>query len=255
MKSLKDTISESLVYEKRFTPEEKSEREAILNFIHENYSASPGGLKLRKEGGIWYVDYERRTLTVTNKSITSLTNGLFQWGRLGGEFNCSMCTNLESLEGGPQEFHTLNCLNCLNLKSFEGVGYFYDLWCVHCDSLVSFEGLDLNKIKDLRYIHASDCKNLRSLKGLPDEAFDLYLDNCKSLTSLKGCPKNLAILSITGCSNIKSWDGAPNRIWRGLFYGGCKYLKDQEPPCHFDAGAKAYYGYNGGITGASIIGR
>ena len=252
MKSLKDTINECLVYEKKFTPEEKSEREAILNFIQKNYSASPSGLKILKIDGVWYVNYERGTLTVTNKSITSLTNGLFYWNRLKGTFDCSMCENLESLEGAPQVFHALDCRECKNLKSFVGVGAFDDLTCIGCDSLVSFEGLGRNLT--LRYIYASNCKNLASLKGLPIKAFNLYLDDCKSLTSLKGCPKDLAILSIAGCSNIKSWDGAPNRIWEGLFYGGCKYLKDQEPPCHFDAGAKAYYGYNG-TTGASMIGR
>ena len=52
MKSLKDTISESLITEKRFTPEVKSEREAILNFINENYRVSPRGLKLRKENDV-----------------------------------------------------------------------------------------------------------------------------------------------------------------------------------------------------------
>ena len=253
MKSLKDTISESLITEKRFTPEVKSEREAILNFINENYRVSPRGLKLRKENDVWIVDYYRSTLEVTNKSITSLTNGLFQWGNVDGTFDCSYCENLMDLEGTPQDFGSLDCRYCKNLKSFKGCGKFYDLTCIGCDSLLSFEGLDVNN-KKFRNIFAMECKNLKSLKGLPTKCFDVYLDNCTSLESLKGGRKEVCLLSIAGCSNIKSWDGAPNIVWQGLFYGGCKNLKGQEPPCDFKGDAKAYYGYNG-TTGASMIGR
>ena len=40
---------------------------------------------------------------VNNKSITSLTNGLFRWGKVGTDFNCTYCDKLTSLEGAPKE--------------------------------------------------------------------------------------------------------------------------------------------------------
>lgn len=254
MKSLKDTINESLVYEKRFTPEEKSEREAILNFIQENYRASKNGLKLRKEGDKWIVDFTQGRIDVVNKNITSLTNGLFEWGDTPSAwFDCSDCKNLTSLEGSPRVCSVLDISGCSKLLDLEGCSAFHKLFCRDCDSLTSFKGI--NPLYNDADIWATNCKNLKSLEGLPsDKIGKLYLDDCKSLTSFKYCPKQCYILSIAGCSNIKSWVGAPKYITIALFYGGCPHLKDQEPPCEFSNSGKAYYGYNG-TTGASMIGR
>ena len=40
---------------------------------------------------------------VKNKNIESITNGLFQFGKVDGEFSCSGCENLKSLEGAPEK--------------------------------------------------------------------------------------------------------------------------------------------------------
>ena len=42
-------------------------------------------------------------VNVNNKSITSLTNGLFRWGTVGTDFNCAYCDKLTSLKGAPKE--------------------------------------------------------------------------------------------------------------------------------------------------------
>ena len=76
---------------------------------------------------------------VKNKSITSLTNGLFSWGVIDdGYFNCSYCKNLKTLEGAPKEVGwSFVCNHCNNLTSLKGapekVGRLFD--CGNCPNL------------------------------------------------------------------------------------------------------------------------
>jgi hypothetical protein len=77
------------------------------------------------------------------KHITSLTNKIFQWGVVGGNFNCSRCPSLKSLEGAPKEVgRSFNTDYCKLLKSLEGapdkVGEWFN--CSNCPSLKTLEG-------------------------------------------------------------------------------------------------------------------
>ena len=82
-------------------------------------------------------------VVVKNENITSLTNGIFSWGQIGGGFNCSFCGSLKSLDGAPKEvggdFH---CYGCKYLKSLDGapkvVNGNFD--CSDCPSLNTLEG-------------------------------------------------------------------------------------------------------------------
>ena len=82
---------------------------------------------------------------VKNGHITSLTNGLFHWGKVGGIFACSNCRNLTSLEGAPKVVgDNFSCHHCDHLKSLKGSpeitrgGFFFFL----CKSLI-----DLNSAR------------------------------------------------------------------------------------------------------------
>ena len=60
--------------------------------------------------------YAKGSITVTNKSLKHLTGGLFRWTKVGESFNCSMCTQLESLSGCPVEVGDIfSCANCTSL--------------------------------------------------------------------------------------------------------------------------------------------
>jgi transcription elongation factor Elf1 len=76
-------------------------------------------------------------------TTASLTNDIFQWGKVGGYFDCSYCDSLKSLEGAPKEVGgRFECENCKSLTSLEGapnkVGGHFN--CVHCTSLKTLEG-------------------------------------------------------------------------------------------------------------------
>ena len=87
------------------------------------------------------VDYEGDILFENYTS--SLTNGIFQWGKVGGVFNCSHCKSLKTLEGAPKEVGGyFECSHCTSLKTLEGapekVGWSF--FCKDCNSLKSLEG-------------------------------------------------------------------------------------------------------------------
>ena len=53
--------------------------------------------------------------------ITSLTNGLFVWTTVGGDFFCRLCNSLKSLKGSPEKVcGNFSCSWCDSLKSLEG---------------------------------------------------------------------------------------------------------------------------------------
>ena len=76
------------------------------------------------------------------KNITSLTNGLFRWGNVEGNFTCGY-TQITSLKGAPKKVgKNFDCSGCNNLKTIEGapkeVGMHF--WCIAYDVLETLEG-------------------------------------------------------------------------------------------------------------------
>ena len=80
-----------------------------------------------------------------NDDAMSLTNDLFVWVEISGDFCCNGCRSLKSLKGCPK---------------VSG----WDFECCGCDSLTSLEGAP-EEVKG--YFDCSDCKSLKSLKGAP----------------------------------------------------------------------------------------
>ena len=98
---------------------------------------------------------------VRNTSITSLTNGLFRWGKVNRSFSCSNCDKLTSLEGAPKEVvRGFYCNGCDNIKSLQGapkkVGG--EFWCDHCGELETLEGAP-EKVGN--EIFCANCNNLK----------------------------------------------------------------------------------------------
>ena len=100
------------------------------------------------------------SVDVKNRSITSLTNGIFRWGKVDRDFYCSCCENLKSLEGAPKEVNgSFNCSLCDGLVNLEGgpeiVGN--DFHC-RCCNLTSLEGAP--EVVRGRFVY-SNCPNLK----------------------------------------------------------------------------------------------
>ena len=106
----------------------------VEKFIEENYSGKFKISDKPNKDGLFEVD-GLTSISVKNKSIISLTNDLFVWNKVNGEFNCSFCYSLYSLEGAPKEVGGyFDCSFCESLKDLEGcqkfVKYlFYDDYC------------------------------------------------------------------------------------------------------------------------------
>ena len=82
------------------------------------------------------VNYDGDIVFKTN--ITSLTNGIFKWGEVDGNFFCCDCLNLESLEGAAENIS----------------GNYY---CVNCHSLSLYNVSE--KIKEKVVFNCEECKN------------------------------------------------------------------------------------------------
>ena len=106
--------------------------------------------------------------------------------KVGGDFNCSFCASLTSLEGAPQEVDGgFWCNNCASLTSLEGAPKEIngDFDCAECVSLTSLRGAP-EKVG--RNFWCTNCSSLTSLKGAPQEiGGDFYCYKCSSLTSLE----------------------------------------------------------------------
>ena len=119
---------------------------------------------------------------VKNKSIVSLTNGLFRWGKVDGNFTCSF-TPITSLEGAPKKIiGGFDCCGCVKLKTLEGSPEYVDgtFSCDGCRNLKSLEGAP----KEVGgYFNCRKCINLKSLEGAPEKIGGCL--NCRYCDSLK----------------------------------------------------------------------
>lgn len=128
----------------------------IKQFIKDNYKID-GELQISNEpneNGRYEVScYD---VLVKNNRITSLTNNLFEWGEISGDFDCFDCRYLTSLKGSPKKVgRNFKCDRCKSLTSLEGapekvVDYFC---CSYCDSLTSLEGAP----KETGYFDCFNC--------------------------------------------------------------------------------------------------
>ena len=135
MKSLKTHVKESIF--DNVEDITNSDAALIEQFLKDNYIIE-GSYTIKDN----VVDV-KGPLEVKNEKIVSLTNGLFRFGKVGGDFDCYRCKNLTSLGGAPEEVGgVFSCAFCPNLKSLEGgpelVGD--DFNCFACSSLTSLNG-------------------------------------------------------------------------------------------------------------------
>ena len=109
MKSL-SACFESLLDDEDVFYGSNSDKKIIEGWIYNNYSVT-GKLTISDD----FVVNCAGHIVIKNKSITTLTNGLFRWAKIGGDFYCSSCKKLKSLEGAPEKVGgSFDCANCKN---------------------------------------------------------------------------------------------------------------------------------------------
>ena len=175
MKSLRESLLDDDLADKM----DKSIKDEIKSFLKENYT---GSIKISREPNAdgKYEVSSTKNITVKNRNITSLTNGMFIWTNVDGSFGISYCDSLKSFEGTPEKVGgNFHCSKCNSLESLKGapkeIGG--DFNCTGCNSLKSLEGAPriING-----YFRCYDCNSLTSLEGAPKEVGrGFYCHNCK----------------------------------------------------------------------------
>ena len=98
MKSLKEYMTEGLL--DRVKNKEVDHSAVVKEFLETNY-------KFRRSYSIKEINNKlvvdvKGDIWVKNKDITLLTNRLFEFGTVSGDFICDGCKSLKTLEGAPQ---------------------------------------------------------------------------------------------------------------------------------------------------------
>ena len=199
MKSLKLHF-ESLLDDEDIFFDSGNEKKLVKEWIKDNYKIN-GNLTISDD---FVVDCSGN-VAVRNTSITSLTNGLFRWGVIGGGFNCNHCENLKTLEGAPKK--TSGCFDC-----------------GRCDKLETLEGAP-EEVGG--YFNCSNCKNLKSLEGAPRiVGSGFYCNHCENLKTLEGAPEKVeGVFNCTHCNELKSLEGAPEKVGKGFDCRKCINLE------------------------------
>ena len=250
MKSLKEYIAEGLL--DRVKNKEVSHEALIKEFLETNYKFR-GSYTIKAANKGFVVDV-KGDAEVTNKNITSLTNGLFEFGVVSSDFCCPHCKNLASLEGAPKHCRLFHCHFCSSLRTLEGIpkSCMY-VSCQNCDSLKDLKGSP----KACKMFNGCNCKSLTSLEGAPTRCKQFYCAKCENLTSLEDAPREVEEFYCYGCTSLRSLEGAPEKV-KEFSCSGCKSLTSLEGircdtiEC-YDCGADFTDHYIANTTGASLV--
>lgn len=174
-----------------------------------------------------YEVYGNSDISLNHMSKTkSLTNGIFIWAEINGDFYCRY-NDIESLEGGPKKVYgDFICDGCYRLKSLEGSPEYVgkDFCCDYCHELIDLKGSP-------KYVgHEFSCKqcmHLKSLEGCTIKVVDFNCSECQMLLSLKGCPTNVTRdFDCSSCINLLHFDCKNTKVKNIFCCSGCYSLKD-----------------------------
>jgi hypothetical protein len=149
----------------------------VKEFLEANYKIT-GSYTIKETKGKFIVDVKGE-VKVKNRDITSLTNGLFEFGEVSRDFDCAICKSLKTLKGAPKiVWWNFNCSGCKSLKTLDGgpekVGWTF--CCSKCDLLTSLEGAPQEAGENF---DCSNCESLKSLEGAPEKVGErFYCDGC-----------------------------------------------------------------------------
>ena len=170
MGSLKKYIIESLLDDEDevFDGAKEGVISIIKDFLKTNY-AIPSSYTIKETKSGFVVDV-KGNIMLKNRKAKHLTNGLFEFGKIKGDFIVSSCDIIDFV-GGPKEIS-------------DG-----DLSIQFCDDLESLEGCPKIVYNSFK-IHG--CPNLKSFEGAPEEIkWSFYCKSCDNITKLKGFPKKV----------------------------------------------------------------
>lgn len=197
-----------------------------------------------------------------HKDMTQLTNGMFEWGKVNGCFDCRDCVNLTSLEGAPKEVRWFQCSACPKLESLKGAPQIVkgdfdcnecgmknlegaptvvkgDFCCMNCANLTSLEGAPNEVGVDFR---CDRCVKLANLKGAPTIVKGgFFCEDCLGLKSLEGAPRKVGNFICSNCVNLTSLKGVPETIPANFYCDGCGMKNLEGAPKTVGRNFNCYY--------------
>lgn len=143
----------------------------VEDFLKNNYNGKWVISKKPNEKGLYEVSAPHSVISIKNKNIKSLTNGLFEFTNVG-TFECIKCSNLLSLEGSPKEVGTFTCTHCNSIIDLTGSPEIvkYEFNCKYCNSLKSLIGSP----KETEDFFIEYNPNLKDAKGAPEKVNNFY---------------------------------------------------------------------------------
>ena len=157
------------------------------------YVTDPKEIKKLMPKGVDYTVNKDGTVDIHGdiKNFDNLIDGKghfkVKFGKVG-DFDCSNCDNLTSLEGAPKEVR-------------------WNFSCAGCDKLTSLKGAPEKVFGDFNCSKT----NITSLKGAPEAIWGDFSCNFCRLTSLKGAPRKVKSFNCNSPS-LKSLEGAPEKV-------------------------------------------
>lgn len=181
---------------------DKVDVSVVKKFLKENYSDSAFDISDKPNKNGKFEVTARWAVFLENTEITSLTNDMFEFTKINGNFEIKDADLLEDLSGAPKDVKgCLSIVNCKNLKSLKGISPAVGkLFIDGCSSLKSIDYIP-NEIYGNVIYNSSDCS----------EYDDIYIENCElleSMPAIKKYKKRLA-LRLFDCP-AKSLKDIPN---------------------------------------------
>ena len=104
---------------------------------------------------------------------------------------------------------------------------------VNCDGDITVKNKGIEKLTDgfkwgkvKKLFNCSNCNNLKTLEGSPEEAWDFYCASCRNLKSLEGGPKLIrSRFDCSNCNNLRSIEGAPRFVGGNFICSWCENLE------------------------------
>jgi hypothetical protein len=203
----------------------------IEDFLKKNYKGNFKISKTPNQDGKFVVDSNTNVI-LKNYNIEQLTNDLFVFGKIDGNFEC-VGDRFTSLEGAPETVTKNFICTCPALTSLKGCPYVWGHFVCKGTGITSLEGVqkrisgnfdcsENNNLIDLKGSPKSIlgdfkcdyCKNLVALNSDIDYVGgDCSIVACRSLQSLEGSPKEVkGRFMVYYCDNIKSIKGCPKKV-------------------------------------------
>lgn len=152
MKNLKEFIVEGIFdVDDNIDNVDKNIKDQIKQFLKNNFNGISSCKISRKPNTEGKFEVSSSKDIRAKTCLTSLTNGLFVWTTVGGNFFCRQCHSLKSLKGSPEKVGgNFSCSWCYSLKSLEGApkevdGFFS---CSECG--ITFTIDDVKEVSKVR---------------------------------------------------------------------------------------------------------